>query len=263
LSCQGFVKDLSRVDEEAILLNGPDIPAKYLDVHRKAIAMDGKAEPAAGCFSQSFENTLETGESWGLPKDRLYRTAGDMIKAEAARSKDKIDFVVSVTPNDSHFSIAKTALEHGFPVVSVGATGSFVSGDGLFVTNHHVAFGAVQVASTAQHDYLTNGFLARRRGEEIQAKGMSARITESFRDVSKEVLSAVTPNLALADRTKAVEKRMKEIVAHAEKANPGKRGELVGVNFDRTYDATINDYAWSEDYSRSIAVDIRYVLWVT
>jgi hypothetical protein len=41
------------------------------------------------------------------------------------------------------------------------------------------------------------------------------------------------------------------------------RGELVGVNFDRAYEATINDYAWSESYSRSIAVDIRYVLWVT
>jgi hypothetical protein len=41
------------------------------------------------------------------------------------------------------------------------------------------------------------------------------------------------------------------------------RGELVGVNFDRAFEATINDYAWSESYSRSIAVDIRYVLWVT
>jgi hypothetical protein len=39
-------------------------------------------------------------------------------------------------------------------------------------------------------------------------------------------------------------------------------GELVGVNFDRAYTATINDYAWNEAYSRSIAVDIRYVLWV-
>ncbi len=87
------------------------------DVHRKAMAMDGKAEPAAGCFSQSFENTLETGESWGLPKDRLYRTAAEMIKTEAARTQDKIDFVVIVTPNDAHFAIAKTALEHGFPVV--------------------------------------------------------------------------------------------------------------------------------------------------
>ena len=41
------------------------------------------------------------------------------------------------------------------------------------------------------------------------------------------------------------------------------RGELIGVNFDRAFEATINDYAWSESYSRSIAVDIRYVLWVT
>ena len=41
------------------------------------------------------------------------------------------------------------------------------------------------------------------------------------------------------------------------------RGELVGINFDRAFEATINDYAWNEAYSRSIAVDIRYVLWVT
>lgn len=41
------------------------------------------------------------------------------------------------------------------------------------------------------------------------------------------------------------------------------KGELIGVNFDRAFEATINDYAWSESYSRSIAVDIRYVLWVT
>ena len=40
-------------------------------------------------------------------------------------------------------------------------------------------------------------------------------------------------------------------------------GELIGVNFDRSYEATINDYAWSESYSRSIGVDIRFVLWVT
>ncbi len=40
-------------------------------------------------------------------------------------------------------------------------------------------------------------------------------------------------------------------------------GELVGVNFDRAFEATINDFAWNEQYSRSIGVDIRYVLWLT
>jgi hypothetical protein len=40
-------------------------------------------------------------------------------------------------------------------------------------------------------------------------------------------------------------------------------GEVVGLNFDRAWEATINDYAWDHSYSRSIGVDIRYVLWVT
>jgi len=40
-------------------------------------------------------------------------------------------------------------------------------------------------------------------------------------------------------------------------------GEMIGINFDRAYEATINDFAWNESYSRSIGVDIRYVLWIT
>ncbi len=86
------------------------------DVHRKAIAMDGGAELVAGCLSQTYFNTLETGESWGLAKDRLYRTYQDMIVAEADRP-DRPDFLLIVTPNDTHYSIARLALEHGFPVV--------------------------------------------------------------------------------------------------------------------------------------------------
>jgi hypothetical protein len=39
------------------------------------------------------------------------------------------------------------------------------------------------------------------------------------------------------------------------------RGQLVGLNFDRVFEATINDYAWDESYSRSIGVDVRYILW--
>ncbi len=86
------------------------------DVHRKAIAMDGKAVLVAGCFSQSYDNTLETGEYLGLDKERLYRTSEDMLKAEAKR-KDKIDFVIIVTPNNTHYPIAKLALENGTHIV--------------------------------------------------------------------------------------------------------------------------------------------------
>jgi predicted dehydrogenase len=86
------------------------------DVHRKAIAMDGKAVLVAGCFSQSYANTLELGEFLGLDKERLYRSYGEMIPAEAER-KDRPDFLTIVTPNDTHYPIAKLALENGFHVV--------------------------------------------------------------------------------------------------------------------------------------------------
>ncbi len=55
------------------------------DVHRKAVAMDGKAELVCGAFSQSHDNTLTTGDTLGLPRERLYQTFEEMIKTEAGR----------------------------------------------------------------------------------------------------------------------------------------------------------------------------------
>jgi predicted dehydrogenase len=86
------------------------------DVHRKAIGMDGKARLVAGCFSRSYENTLATGEAWGVDRSRLYETYQEMLRAEALR-RDKIDFVVIVTPNSTHFPAAALALENGIQVV--------------------------------------------------------------------------------------------------------------------------------------------------
>jgi predicted dehydrogenase len=85
-------------------------------VHRKSIAMDGKAEIVCGAFSQSYDNTLATGGSLGLPRERLYRSFEDMIRAEAKRA-DRPDFISIVTPNSTHYPAAKLALENGFTVV--------------------------------------------------------------------------------------------------------------------------------------------------
>jgi hypothetical protein len=116
-----------------------------------------------------------------------------------------------------------------------GCTGSFVSKDGLIITNHHCAFGAVQAASSKENDYVTDGFLARSREEEIQARGISARILESYKDVSKDVLSVLNDKMDLADRTKAIDKKIREIVAETEKNYPGKRAEVSEMFAGKTY----------------------------
>ena len=71
-----------------------------------------------------------------------------------------------------------------------GGTASFVSKDGLLITNHHVAFGALQRASTVNSDYLINGFLATKHSDEIKAPGYQARLLMEMRDVTKEILDA-------------------------------------------------------------------------
>ena len=101
-------------------------------------------------------------------------------------------------------------------VVRVSATGTFVSPDGLVLTNHHVAFNAVQRMSTAEKNYITQGFLARTRAEEVQAIGYFVYVTQSVTDVTRKVLSAVKPSMAPLERYKAIEKRTKELVKKAE-----------------------------------------------
>lgn len=87
------------------------------EVHRKAIALDGKAILVSGCFSSDPENTLRTGRGLMLEENRLYKYYADMAAAEGAKGEDKIDFVVIVTPNFTHYSVAKVFLENGINVV--------------------------------------------------------------------------------------------------------------------------------------------------
>ena len=85
------------------------------DAHRKAVSLDGTAELVAGCFSRTPEKTLEQGKALGLEPERCYGSYQEMAEAEAAR-EDGIDFVVIVTPNNTHYAIAKAFLEAGIHV---------------------------------------------------------------------------------------------------------------------------------------------------
>ncbi len=92
-----------------------------------------------------------------------------------------------------------------------GCTGSFVSPDGLIITNHHCAFAGVNAASTPKHNYLEDGFLAESRAKEINAKGYKVKITESYKDVSDIILKAVVGIDNLEERTKIIKKKMEEL----------------------------------------------------
>ena len=137
-----------------------------------------------------------------------------------------------------------------------GCTGSFVSNEGLVITNHHCVFSAVQAASTVERDYLTNGFLAATRPNEIPARGLTARITEEMRDVSAEVLGSVKDSMAPLERSKAIEGRIAELTKQAQKDLPGKSISisemLAGKSYVMFISTTLRDVRLSYVPPRSI-----------
>ncbi len=116
-----------------------------------------------------------------------------------------------------------------------GCTGSFVSPNGLIITNHHCAYRALQSASTTENDYLENGFQARTKTDEIPAKGYTVRITEAFSDISDQVLAVLDDEMGFAERTKAINVRRKELEKAAEQKNKGMRAEVAEMFAGKTY----------------------------
>lgn len=97
-----------------------------------------------------------------------------------------------------------------------GSSASFISPDGLVLTNHHVAFSGIQRLSTLQDNILENGFIAEKRENERFIPGFRASITVSFEDVTEEILQGLTENMDPAARYDSVQYRIKRVIAREE-----------------------------------------------
>lgn len=116
-----------------------------------------------------------------------------------------------------------------------GCTGSFVSDEGLIITNHHCVFDYVSRASSVENNYLENGFLAEDKTKEIPAVGLTCKITESYEDVSDIILTAANEAKDVSERTKAIQKKSRELIEDAEKKNPEIKAEVSEMFIGKTY----------------------------
>ena len=84
-----------------------------------------------------------------------------------------------------------------------GASGSFVSADGLVMTNHHVGLDTLQKLSSAAHDYVRDGFQARTQGEELKAPDVEMETLDSIVPVTAPVEAAVLPGMTAPQALRA------------------------------------------------------------
>jgi hypothetical protein len=107
-----------------------------------------------------------------------------------------------------------------------GGSGSFVSADGLVLTNHHVGADALQKLSSKEHNYLSDGFYAKSLGEEIKCVDLELNVLKSIEDVTARVKGAVKPGASSADAEKARRAVMNTLEEESLKAT-GLRSDVV------------------------------------
>lgn len=93
------------------------------------------------------------------------------------------------------YDINKSSLKDGIVRLGNGfCSGEMVSAEGLFLTNHHCGYDAVQGLSSVEHDYLTNGFWAKTRKDELPS-GFSVSFLQRIDDVTEQVNSQLTADM--------------------------------------------------------------------
>jgi len=113
-------------------------------------------------------------------------------------------------------------------VVSLGGcTASFVSPDGLIVTNHHCVQGALQQNATPEHNLVEDGFLAKTRADEPSAgPTQHVFVAQAFKDVTKEMRDGLDAIKDPIKRKEESEKRLKALIAACEKGRPEMRCDV-------------------------------------
>lgn len=102
------------------------------------------------------------------------------------------------------YSVNNASLKDAIVQFGGGCTAEMVSATGLVMTNHHCGYGAIAGLSTPEHDYLTNGYWAPTRDQELKPKSLSVRFFVRMDDVSNRILSKLNDSMTEAEREKVI-----------------------------------------------------------
>ncbi|WP_242919135.1 S46 family peptidase [Pontibacter liquoris] len=149
---------------------------------------------------------------------------------------------------DDIYSVNQSSLKDA--IVSFGGfcTGEMISSEGLLLTNHHCGYGSVQEHSSVEHDYLTNGFWAMDKAQELPNPGLTATFIVRMEDVTKQLLAGTANAKTEAEREAIVQRNMAQV----------RKAATAGTH----YEAVIKPYYYGNEYYMYITEtfkDVRLV----
>jgi hypothetical protein len=132
------------------------------------------------------------------------------------------------------YSINQACLKDAVVMFGKGCTGEVISRDGLLITNHHCGYGRIQAHSTLENDYLTDGFWAFSRSQELPNPGLTVSFLERMEEVTEKVLEGVSQSMPEQQRKTIIENNSAAIISDAVK--------------NTHYEASIESFFFGKDY---------------
>ena len=129
---------------------------------------------------------------------------------ERLNHRDMQKLGLQLTPQEI-YSINNHSLKDAIVQFNGGCTAELISKDGLVLTNHHCGYDAIAELSTAEKNYLKEGYWAANRKEELKPSSLFVRFFVRMDDCSKRILSVVTPGMTEAEREKAINQEIAKI----------------------------------------------------
>jgi hypothetical protein len=112
------------------------------------------------------------------------------------------------------YDINNASMKDAIVIFGGGCTGELISNEGLLITNHHCGYGQIQSHSTIENDYLTHGFWAKNKTEELQNPGLTVSFLEYMEDVTDKLFDS-TDGLSDTERAMQIERNSNEIKKQA------------------------------------------------
>jgi hypothetical protein len=133
---------------------------------------------------------------------------------EQLNQKEMQTMGMKITAEDI-YSINHSCLKDAILLFGSGCTAEIVSNQGLILTNHHCGYSSIQSHSSLDNDYLTHGFWAMKKSEEMTNPGLTATMLVRMEDVTSQILAVVSNTMTEEQRDKAIEKISREIAQEA------------------------------------------------
>ncbi len=107
------------------------------------------------------------------------------------------------------------SIKDAIVIFGGGCTGEVIGSDGLLVTNHHCGLGNVQRLSSIENDYLTNGYWAKNKNEELPCKGLTVTFIIKIDDITEKIIPAISSNKNEKRRSQSVDSISKLLIEEA------------------------------------------------